>query len=114
MLISVPLKLIKVIKVSSPTGGHHTFHLQMSSRDSSGLGLLEGLLISISRSAPWEYLRVPKRPEGGSMGGSGVAEGHGVSGSLVRSHGKTWPTGGFPPTCGGNAAIIFGPKDTPP
>ena len=42
----------------------------------------------------------------------GVAEGHGVSGSLVRSHGKTWPTGGFPPTCGGNAAIIFGPKDT--
>ena len=31
----------------------------------------------------------------------GVAEGHGVSGSLVRSHGKTWPTGGFPPTCAG-------------
>ena len=53
MLISVPLNLIRVIKGSSPKGGHHIFHLDGSPRDrDSGLGLLEGLLKF--KVAPWE------------------------------------------------------------
>ena len=60
-----------------------------------------------------EYLRVPKRPEGGSMGGSGVAEGHGVSGSLVRSHGKTVADPRSQPLPG-ECSNHLRAKDTPP